>query len=362
MVHGNTESSRGASRRSPGFTIIELLVVVSIIAMLVAILLPAITKSRDAAHLNRSLSNLRNLGVAHNNYAAEWSGRQATLVVDNLSVYGSSEVPALNAMTTSGARHPDIFSGVGPGGGMWGLWVGSDPATFGWAVNPIIMPSGFGMHRALHMQTCFNQYLSGLYYDPVFYAPKDTLAWDTVRDAFESPWEYTPLSVGVAYSTYCMSAAAMYAPQVFRNEEDGGFQSPWTLKAGFRSPSLSQARYPALKTHMIEHHWLQNRVGPECNPAFAPGTYSGCEPWYFNHSWVSAPMTLFFDGHVDSVGIRAAMRADGRQTVQGGSGLWSRDTGMGPNGYFIDASYDQASTSLHVLTTDGILGRDVLSE
>jgi prepilin-type N-terminal cleavage/methylation domain-containing protein len=68
----------GTPRRA--FTIIELLVVVSIIALLIGILLPAIGKARDQARLTMSQSNLRNLGTAHGNYEAEWSDRQFTLI------------------------------------------------------------------------------------------------------------------------------------------------------------------------------------------------------------------------------------------------------------------------------------------
>ena len=57
-------------RRTHGFTIVELLVVVSIIALLIAILLPAIGKARDAARQTQSAGNLRNLAVANNTYAA----------------------------------------------------------------------------------------------------------------------------------------------------------------------------------------------------------------------------------------------------------------------------------------------------
>ncbi|MHC4220636.1 MAG: type II secretion system protein, partial [Planctomycetota bacterium] len=54
--------------QSRGFTIIELLVVVSIIALLIGILLPAIGKARDDARINTSKSNLRQMGVAHKTY------------------------------------------------------------------------------------------------------------------------------------------------------------------------------------------------------------------------------------------------------------------------------------------------------
>ena len=48
--------------------------------------------------------------------------------------------------------------------------------------------------------------------------------------------------------------------------------------------------------------------------------------------------------------------------AQAGYGLWSRDTYLGEDGYFIDYGYDQAATSFHILTTDGIRGRDVVSK
>ncbi len=44
----------------------------------------------------------------------------------------------------------------------------------------------------------------------------------------------------------------------------------------------------------------------------------------------------------------------------GVDGLWSRDTPFGTSGYFIDVGYDGVPLSHHILTTDGILGRDTL--
>jgi hypothetical protein len=72
---------------------------------------------------------------------------------------------------------------------------------------------------------------------------------------------------------------------------------------------------------------------------------------------------MFYDGHVGLINVADAQRADGRAGVQsGGSGLWSRDTPFGTDGYFISRGYDdQSNASFHILTTGGIKGRDVLA-
>ena len=66
--------TRQPGGRSAGFTLVELLVVISIIAVLIAILLPALRRAKEAARRSICASNERQICMAEITHAVDYSG------------------------------------------------------------------------------------------------------------------------------------------------------------------------------------------------------------------------------------------------------------------------------------------------
>jgi len=66
-----------------GFTLIELLVVISIVSMLIALLMPALSKARKSVQNTRCLNNIRQIAMASFSYAADEKGNLPVRYANN---------------------------------------------------------------------------------------------------------------------------------------------------------------------------------------------------------------------------------------------------------------------------------------
>ncbi len=73
-----------------GFTLIELLVVISIIAVLASLIAPAVQSARRAARKVQCLSNMRNVGLAMQNFASSNNGSLPSLVSNQSLTVGAN--------------------------------------------------------------------------------------------------------------------------------------------------------------------------------------------------------------------------------------------------------------------------------
>lgn len=384
-----------------GFTLVETVVSLIVATTATSALVIGVSGGQDDNKLTKSIGNLRNLAVANDTYAADWADRQFTACPDDVGLVAGQGVAYGQQIGCMGQQ----LIGYDAGENLWGWWCAGgicgpgypgDEAHWTRCFSRVFVPMDFSLASmgSFRMPSVkgFNSYVGGRWYDPLFWAPKDSVPLGLAETMFGSKaefgftqralpgtWDDIPVLGGIggiALPSYVWSPAAMYHPEVWSR---CGFRDPFgsNFPAGFKSPSVGQCKFPSLKTRMIEHHWLQN--APSQTSSFK---HEGDASWLFSQGLGSSPATLFFDGRVEVVSVGQAIIADtvvrgmleenvvlgrvdpgaecGRSLQDVQTGLWNRGSPLGLGGYFGNESIGDVSTGMHVLTTDGIRGRDLI--
>lgn len=91
-------------RTLQGFTLVELLVVIGIIALLISVLLPALNKARSAAQTTACLANLRSIGQMVAMYQAQNKGCMPPLSQWSMGTFGNNRYRGYNLWSLIGIK------------------------------------------------------------------------------------------------------------------------------------------------------------------------------------------------------------------------------------------------------------------
>jgi len=139
-------------RTTRGFTLVELLVVIGIIALLISMLLPALNRAREQANLVGCMSNLRSIGQMCQEYAAENNGYLPYGYATMKGGYANLNGQFDNLSNTTCWQWPDTLTRL------------NNNQSPGSGTLPVFDPFGGGYYKAIYEGNLAPDF-SGLFHD-----------------------------------------------------------------------------------------------------------------------------------------------------------------------------------------------------
>lgn len=152
-----TKSRSSTTNRFQGFTLVELLVVIAIIGILVALLLPAVQAAREAARRTSCNNNLKQFGLALQNFHDIYQNFPPGLTDDDTANlgWGTYILPYMEQTNLYDKFSDNLAAGTAPVA-MFVVKGGSHPNIDSWGGNPCALRIDFGANQPYTQQVMSN--------------------------------------------------------------------------------------------------------------------------------------------------------------------------------------------------------------